>query len=62
MRLEWDELEQLSRDDIVEILEGYSFACFPNESAEKLRTALAVNVGDGTIPASVVRLKLREKR
>lgn len=39
----------LDRDQVVEILERYGFACYDTESTDDLREALKTNVKDGTI-------------
>lgn len=39
----------LDREEIVEILERYGFACYDSESTDELREALRANVLDGTI-------------
>jgi len=39
----------LDRQDIVEILERYGFACHDSETTDELRDALRVNVEDGTV-------------
>ena len=41
----------LDRNDIVTILENYSFHCYDSESTDSLRDALFENIEDRTIPA-----------
>lgn len=42
-------LNKLSRQEIVELLESVGIACYDSENTEMLREALRVNVEDGTI-------------
>jgi hypothetical protein len=50
----WLRLDELDRDALLNILEGYGFAVFDHESDAELREAVRVNIKDGTIPADVV--------
>lgn len=47
-------IDAMDRKKIVQVLEGYGFACYASESTRSLRSALKVNVEDGTIDSSVV--------
>lgn len=42
-------LDKLTRDQCVELLEGYGIECQDDEPVDVLREAIAVNVADGTI-------------
>lgn len=42
----------LSREEVVQILEAYGFACYDSESTDEPRDALRANVEDGTIPST----------
>ncbi len=48
------QLNWLSRERIVAILESYSFQCYDSESADDLREALRQNIEDGTIDRAVL--------
>lgn len=48
------DINWLDRTKVVEILEGYGFACYDSESTDSLREALRINVDDGTIPRSAI--------
>lgn len=50
----WRQLNWLSREQIVAILESYSFQCYDSESTDDLREALRQNIEDGTIDRAVL--------
>jgi len=49
-----DNLNHISRRDIVVLLEDVGIACFDHEDTETLREALRVNINDGTIPINAL--------
>lgn len=44
------QINNLSRNQIVKILENWGFACYDSESTDSLKEELRANVADGTIP------------
>ena len=47
-------LNKLTREEVIELLEGVGIACYEHETLGTLREALRVNIKDGTIPKSAV--------
>lgn len=47
-------INQMSRKQIVKLLESYGFACYDREPTSDLREALRANVQDGTIPTEAL--------
>ena len=46
------QINNLSREQIVRLLENYGFACYDSESTDSLRDAVRANIEDGTIEPS----------
>lgn len=44
------QINWMEREEIVTVLENYSFCCYDSETTDSLRDALFENVEDGTIP------------
>lgn len=47
------QINNLSREEIVKILEDYGFACYDSDVTDELRDALKANIEDGTIEPSI---------
>lgn len=46
----WKQINQLNREQIIELLEGIGIACFDDESTQLLREALFESIESGEIP------------
>lgn len=44
-----DRARKVSREKVVEALEGVGIACYESESTDELREALVANILDGTL-------------
>jgi hypothetical protein len=49
------DINWLDREDVVNILEQYGFACYDHESTDSLRNELFNNILDRTIPETEVQ-------